>query len=223
MAMRIIVVGCGRAGSTLAYQLYLKGHQVTVIDQNASAFDNLPADFQGRLVQGDVLTRNVLERAEIESADSLVAVTNSDSLNVLLAHIARTEHRVSRVVAGNYDPRQRPLQEAFGLPVVSSAGWGVERIEELLSDAPLKPVFLDGNAGLAIYQLKVPESWSGRLLQDLLPNDRATAFALTRTARALPVSGSLSLETGDLIYLSLNSDQVAALQSRLGFRQEDRA
>ncbi|RPI49305.1 MAG: TrkA family potassium uptake protein [Chloroflexi bacterium] len=126
--MRIIVVGCGRAGSALAYQLYVKGHRVTVIDQDASTFENLPADFQGHLVQGDVLTRNVLERAEIESADSLVAVTNSDSLNVLLAHIARTEYQIPRVVAGNYDPRQRPLQEAFGIPVVSSATWAGEHI-----------------------------------------------------------------------------------------------
>ena len=218
--MRIIVVGCGRAGSALAYQLYIKGHQVTVIDQDASAFDNLPADFQGRLVQGDVLTRNVLQRAEIESADSLVAVTNSDSLNVLLAHIARTEYQIPRVVAGNYDPRQRPLQEAFGLPVVSSASWGAQRIEELLSDAPLQPIFLESNAVFAIYQLKVPESWSGRLLQELLPEDRGKAFALTRAGRPVPVSGSLSLETGDLIYLSVNSEEVAVLRSRLGLQQE---
>ena len=218
--MRIIVVGCGRAGSALAYQLYIKGHQVTVIDQDASAFDNLPADFQGRLVQGDVLTRNVLQRAEIESADSLVAVTNSDSLNVLLAHIARTEFQIPRVVARNYDPRQRPLQEAFGLPVVSSASWGAQRIEELLSDAPLHPVFSESNADFAIYQLKVPESWSGRALQELLPEDRAKTFALTRAGQPLPVSGTLSLEAGDLIYLSVDPEEAAALRSRLGLQQE---
>lgn len=221
--MRIIVVGCGRVGSALAYQLYLKGHQVTVIDQNASAFDNLPADFQGCLVQGDVLTRNVLQRAEIESADSLVAVTNSDSLNVLLAHIARTEYRTSRVVAGNYDPRLRPLQEAFGLPVVSSASWGAERIEELLSDAPLEPIFLESSANLAIYRLTVPAGWAGHPLQELLAENGVKAFALTRATRPLPVSGALSLETGDLLYVSLNTNEVAAFRSRLSFRQEDQA
>jgi len=40
--MRIIVVGCGRAGSALAYHLHKKGHEVTVVDQDSSAFDNLP-------------------------------------------------------------------------------------------------------------------------------------------------------------------------------------
>jgi len=218
--MRIIVVGCGRAGSALAYQLYAKGHQVTVIDQNESAFDNLPADFEGRLVQGDVLTRNVLQRAEIESADSLVAVTNSDSLNILLAHIARTEYQLPRVVAGNYDPRQRPLQEAFSLPVVSSASWAAERMEELLSDVPLRPVFAESKADSRIYLLEVPETWSGRALQDLLPGEPSKAFALTRSGRPLPVAGSLSLEAGDLIYLSVDSEEVAVLRSRLGLQRE---
>jgi trk system potassium uptake protein TrkA len=218
--MRIIVLGCGRAGSALAYQLHKKGHQVTVIDQDASAFDNLPADFQGRLIEGDVLTRNVLQRAEIESADSLAAVTNSDSLNVLLAHIARTEFHIPRVVARNYDPRQRPLQEAFGLPVVSSASWGAERIEELLSDVPLRPVFAEGDSDFSIYQLKVPDTWRGRMLQDLLPDDRSKTFALTRSGRPLPVSGTLTLETGDLVYLSLDPEEATALRSRLGFGRE---
>jgi trk system potassium uptake protein len=127
--MRIIVIGCGRVGSVLAYQLYKQGHAVTVIDQNASAFDNLPADFQGRLIEGDVLARNVLHRAEIEDADALAAVTSSDSLNALMAHVARTEYQVPSVVARNYDPRQQPLQEAFDIPVVSSAGWAVQQFE----------------------------------------------------------------------------------------------
>ena len=51
--MNVIVVGCGRVGAALAYQLHKKGHQVTVIDQGDSAFDNLPPDFNGRTVEGE--------------------------------------------------------------------------------------------------------------------------------------------------------------------------
>src|SRR3990172_13346263 len=100
--MKVIVVGCGQVGSALAYQLNKMEHQVTVIDRNESAFDNLPIDFQGRTIEGDVLARNVLQRAEIEEADALAAVTSSDSLNALIALIARTEFQVSKVVARNY-------------------------------------------------------------------------------------------------------------------------
>ncbi|HNB54738.1 MAG TPA: NAD-binding protein, partial [Anaerolineales bacterium] len=73
--MKVIIVGCGRVGSALAHQLNKKGHLVTVIDQNAAAFNALPNDFHGRLVEGDALVKNVLQRAEIAQADGLVAVT----------------------------------------------------------------------------------------------------------------------------------------------------
>ncbi len=214
--MRVIVVGCGRVGSALAYQLDKKGYQVTVIDQDASAFDALPMDFRGRGVEGDALTRNVLQRAEVERADALVAVTNSDSLNILLAYIAKTEYQVPTVVAGNYDPRQRPLQEAFGIPVVGSASWGAQLIEELLGDASLRGVSSKGNSNSSVYQLRVPESWQGRALQELLPDDFGKAFALTRDGRPVPLSGALRLQTNDLVYLSVDPGELTALRSRLG-------
>jgi trk system potassium uptake protein TrkA len=217
--MRVIVVGCGRVGSALADRLYKKSHQVTVIDQDASAFDNLSIDFHGRTIEGDVLARNVLHRAEIESADALAAVTRSDSLNALVAHIARTEYQVPRVVARNYDPRQQPLQEAFDIPVVGSAGWGVQRIEELLSDGPLHAVLLDGNANFAVYRLEVPEAWHGCALQELLPEDRGKALSWTRAGQPLSVSYTQPMETGDLFYLSADPKEIEALRHRLGIQR----
>jgi trk system potassium uptake protein TrkA len=218
--MKVIVVGCGQVGSALAYQLSKMEHQVTVIDRSKSAFDNLPIDFHGRTIEGDILARNVLQRAEIEDADALAAVTSSDSLNALIALIARTEFQVSKVVARNCDPRQRPLQDAFGRPVVGSATWGAQRIIRLLSDAPLRPIFFDSKAKLAIYQLEVPEAWRGRSLRELLPEDGCKTLALTRAGQPVPVSYSQSLETGDLIYLSANPEDVEALRRRLGFQRE---
>ena len=218
--MRVIVVGCGRVGSALAYQLDNIEHQVTVIDKDKSAFDNLPLDFHGRTIEGDVLTRNVLVRAEIEDAEALAAITGSDALNALVAHVARTEYGVSRVVARNCDPRQRPLQEAFGIPVVGSGTWGAQRIIRLLSDAPLRPVFLDGNANLAVYQLEVPENWHGCSLQELLTQDQCKVLSWTRAGQPLHVADMQSLETGDLIYLSADPEEIEVLRHRLDFQQE---
>jgi trk system potassium uptake protein TrkA len=206
--MKVIVVGCGQLGSALAYQMVQLGHQVTVIDQDAAAFDNLPADFHGRTIEGDVLTRNVLRRAEIQDADALAAVTRSDSLNALVAYVARTEYQVARVMARNYDPRQHLLQEAFGIPVVGSATWGVRRIIRLLSDAPLRPVFLDGNADLAIYQLEVPDDWRGRTLQELFQDHRCQVLAMTRGGQPLQ---ALSADPEDIEPLQR---QLAALQEQ---------
>src|SRR3990170_8733837 len=113
--MKYIVVGCGRVGAELANRLNRQGHEVTVIDQAEESFHNLAADFQGRTVEGEVLNQHVLRRAGIEEADGLAAVTTSDSLNAVVAHAARAIFHVPNVVARNYDPRRRPLFEAFGL------------------------------------------------------------------------------------------------------------
>src|SRR5512142_1445210 len=130
--MRVIVVGCGRIGSELAYRLYRKGHEVAVIDSVGAAFNNLHPDFRGRTVEGEALGQDVLHRAGIEHADGLAAVTSIDSLNAVVAHVARTVYDVPHVVVRNFDPDWRPLHESFGLQIISSTSWGAQRIEELL-------------------------------------------------------------------------------------------
>jgi len=218
--MKVIVVGCGRVGAALAYQLYKKGHQVTVIDQGDTAFDNLPPDFHGRTVEGEVLAQEVLRRAGIEQADSLTAVTNSDSVNAVIAHVARTVYHVPNVVARNYEPRWRPLQEAFGLQVVSSASWGVQRIETLLCSPSMRTVFAAGNAEVEIYELVIPEAWQGRSLQELLPQGQCLAVALTRAGRAMLPSFDLRLEPGDVVYLSATPEGIESIRRQLDLCEE---
>src|SRR5688500_16897139 len=113
MAMQVIVVGCGRMGAELAYRLYQRGGQVTVVDQSPLAFNNLPQDFRGRTVEGDGLERDVLQRAGIEQAKGLAAVSSSDSVNAVVAHIARTVYRVPQLVVRNYEARWRQMHETF--------------------------------------------------------------------------------------------------------------
>ncbi len=221
--MRIIVVGCGQVGSVLAYQLYKQGHLVTVIDQNVSAFDNLPVDFQGQTIEGDVMAKNVLHRAQVEDADAIAVVTRSDSLNALVAYIAKTEYQVANVVAANTDPRQRSIQESFNLPIVGSTSWGAQQFTEILSDAPLRAIHFDSDPNLIVYQLQVPESCQGRLLQEFLPADKYKTLSLVRANQQMPVASVQSLEAGDLIYLVADPAQIEALRSQLGSLQEQNA
>jgi len=212
--MQVIVVGCGRLGAELAGRLSQQGHSVTVIDNVAAAFDNLPAGFRGRTVEGEVLHQDVLRRAGIESADALAAVTNSDTLNAVAAHVARTVYQVPQVVTRNYNPRWRPLHEAFGLSFVSSTTWGAKRLEELLSLTDIHRVWAADDGAVEMYELIVPDGCEGRKLSDLCPAGECVVVALTRGGQTVLSSQDTALDKGDVIYLSVTPQGREALQRR---------
>jgi trk system potassium uptake protein TrkA len=200
--MKIIVVGCGRLGADLAYRLFQRKHDVTVIDQVAAAFDNLHPTFRGRTIVGEVLNQDVLHRAGVEQAEGLAAVTNSDTLNVVVAHVARTVYHLSHVVARNFNPHWRPLHEAFGLQTVSSTTWGAQRIEELLYEAEVHPVWSSGNGLVDVYEFVVPQSCRGSLLHEVLPEGAYTVVGFTRGGQVMASAHEILLEAGDVIYLA---------------------
>ncbi len=209
--MNVIVIGCGRFGAELASRLYQKGHQVAVVDQTATAFDNLDPQFRGRVIEGDVLSQHMLIRAGIEHADGVAAVTNSDTLNGVVGHIARTVYHVTNVVVRNYDPAWRPMHEAFGLQVVSSTSWGAQRVEDLLFRPDIHSVFSAGNGEIEIYEFVVPERWNGRALGELLPDLPCGVVALTRAGRAFLPDCGIALETDDVVHFSTSLEGVQAL------------
>ncbi|MBN1220239.1 MAG: NAD-binding protein [Anaerolineae bacterium] len=213
--MNVIVVGCGRLGGNLAYRLSQRGYQVVVVDQNPAAFNNMPPDFHGRTVEGDMLAEDVWHRAGIEQADSLAAVTSSDTLNAVVAHVARTVYHVLNVVVRNYDSRWRPLQEAFGLQIVGPASWGAQRIEEMLHYGEMRPVFSAGNGEIGIYEVIVSDAWQSRRLEEFLTGTGCLAAAVSRAGRAMLPAPEIILEGGDVVHVSATQDGIEALQQRL--------
>jgi len=219
--MNIIVVGCGRVGAEVAYGLFSKGHKITVVDQDAAAFRNLPEDFRGLTLQGDVLTQDVLLRAGIERADALAAVTPSDSVNTVLGHIARVVFKVPHVVVRNFDPRKRSMHSAFGMQVISPVSMGAQRIEEILSGEPLHAVFRAGDGTVGIYQMTVPKAWHGKVLRELLPQEKYRVVALTRGDHsAIPKPGD-PVESRDILHVGATREDADALRERLEKLRKD--
>jgi trk system potassium uptake protein len=218
--MKIIVVGCGRLGAELAYRLFRKGHQVTVIDHVPDAFDNLPADFRGRTLEGEALAQEVLARAGIAQADGLAAVTDSDSLNAVVARTAATKYGISNVVVRNYNPQWLPIHEAFAAQVVSAPSWGAQRIEDLLYEPEVRPVLSAGNGEVKVYELRIPAAWQGRTLADLLSGSNCLPVALSRAGQATLPRFDASLETGDKLHVSATPESIEVLQKRLALPEE---
>jgi trk system potassium uptake protein len=219
--MNFIVLGCGRVGAELCYRLFKSGHQVVVVDSNKQAFNRLHPDFRGRTLEGEGLAETVLERAGIREADGLAAVTNSDTLNAVAAHIARAFYDVPNVVARNYDPNLRSIIEAFGLQTVSSTYWGAQRVEELLMNPMQKVVYSPGNGEVEIYEVLIPEEWNNRTLGELLDGLKGVyPVALSKAGRALLPETDTMLHEGDLLNVSSTFEGIGALTARLSKKAE---
>jgi trk system potassium uptake protein TrkA len=214
--MNMIVIGCGRVGAALAYLLYKEGHQVTVVDEAAAAFDNLLPDFRGRTVEGDVLAQDTMHRAGIEKADGLAVVTPFDSINAVVAHVASSVYHVPNVVVRNYDPRERPLLESFGHQVVSPSIWGSQRIAELLSGTHIPAVFSSGNGEVEVYEFTVPATWEGRTIGELLIPGQCLPVALVRAGRAMLPTMETQVQFGDVVDVSATEQGITALRAQLG-------
>lgn len=100
----VVVLGCGRVGSTFARMMQKDGHEVTVIDQQNEAFRRLGTKFPGNRIVGNGLDEDVLRRAGLENADLFMAATQGDNRNIMAAQIARHIFNVPKVVARIYDP-----------------------------------------------------------------------------------------------------------------------
>ncbi len=219
--MNLIVVGCGRVGAELCYHLFKRGHQVVVVDIDKRAFNRLHPDFRGRTLEGEGLAEGVLERAGIREADGLAAVTNSDTLNAVIAHTARTLFNVPNVVARNYDPNLRTVIEAFGLQTVGSTSWGAQRVEELLMYPAQRMVYSTGNGEVEVYEMYISEEWNGHTLGELLePLKQCYPVALARAGRSSLPEPGMVLQTGDLLDVSSTFEGIGALTVRLSKKPE---
>ncbi|TMD00618.1 MAG: TrkA family potassium uptake protein [Chloroflexi bacterium] len=133
--MNIVILGCGRVGSTLATMLDRAGHTVSIIDFSSEAFRRLEPDFSGTTIVGNGVDEEILIRAGIKEADAFAAVTNGDNRNIMSSQIAKEIFNVKKVVCRIYDPIRESTYHELGLETISPTIVGARLIfEALFSD-----------------------------------------------------------------------------------------
>jgi len=113
--VKIVILGCGRVGSTLASMMDQEGHTVSIIDSSSEAFRRLAPGFKGETVIGNGVDEDVLIRAGIREADAFAAVTNGDNRNIMASQIAKDIFNVKKVVCRIYDPIRESTYHELGL------------------------------------------------------------------------------------------------------------
>jgi trk system potassium uptake protein TrkA len=161
------------------------------------------------------MDRTVLERAGIETAQALAAVTSSDNLNTIVARIAQDIYHVRRVVARIYNPRRAPIYEKLNLQTVSSSSWGAHRIEQLLVHPGMQSISSAGNGEVQVYEMTIPAEWNRRKVSELVPVEYAIPVALARSGKGILPRAETMLELQDILQVSSTSEGIKILRERI--------
>lgn len=142
--MRVIILGCGRVGSTLAAILTSEGHHVTVIDRDQAAFDKaaqrLGPAFTQDTVCGVGIDQVVLRQAGIEEADAFISVTSGDNTNIVAAQMAQQHFKVPKVLARVYDPIRADAYREAGVETICTTTVTAGLFHDLVLGRPLRSI-----------------------------------------------------------------------------------
>ena len=212
--MHVVIMGCGRVGSTLAHSLEERGHSVAVVDQNAVSFRRLGSGFSGTTVTGVGFDREVLIEAGIERADAFAAVSSGDNSNIISARVARETFGLGNVVARIYDPGRAEVYQRLGIPTVATVRWTADQMLRRLLPEGAAAEWRDPSGRLVLNEVAFAEAWVGQRVTTVEQATGARVAYLTRLGEGeLPGRDTL-VQEGDLLHLVMpveRATEVAAV------------
>jgi trk system potassium uptake protein len=207
--VHVVIMGCGRVGSTLAHSLEVRHHTVAVIDVNADAFRRLGSDFRGMTVTGIGFDRDVMIAAGVERAEAFAAVSNGDNSNIIAARVARETFGVQRVVARIYDAKRAEVYERLGIPTVATVRWTADRMLRQIIREDVVEIWRDPTSTVSIIEVPVHDDWIGRPLRTLEDATGARVAFVSRFGISTLPTRSMALQDGDQVFM-LVTDEIAA-------------
>jgi len=212
--VHVVIVGCGRVGSTLARELTGLGNTVAVVDRRADAFLRLGDDFSGQTIVGIGFDPDILIAAGIERASALAAVTNGDNSNIMIARVARERFKIGDVVARIYDPKRAEIYERLGIATVATVKWTAERIMRRIVPNRLAVEWADPTAELVLIERIVGDAWVGERATRL-DEGPAKVVGLRRYGKALIAGDDVLLQQADVVYVAVLHSEVSSLDEFL--------
>jgi trk system potassium uptake protein TrkA len=217
--VHIVIMGCGRVGSTLAHILEDRGNTVAVIDQDPEAFRRLRPSFKGDRVTGMGFDRDVLARAGIERADGFAAVSSGDNSNIIAARVARETFGVAQVAARIYDPRRAEVYERLGIPTVATVRWTADQMLRKLLPGDSEPLWRDATGKLVLTQVTVSPKWIGEPVKLAEASAGARVAYIDRLGEAIvPLPGTV-LQEGDVVHVIAKESELDRVLA--GFAKRD--
>jgi trk system potassium uptake protein TrkA len=219
--VHVVIMGCGRVGSTLARYLEDRSHTVSIIDANPEAFRRLGANFSGEMVTGYGFDRTVLTNAGIERAGAFAAVSSGDNSNIISARVAREMFGVENVVARIYDPRRAAVYQRLGIATVATVRWTADQMLRRLLPAGSEPEWRDATGLIRIEVVEVPDAWVASKVSAFEEVGAKVAF-LTRLGEARMAGPNVVLQDGDMLHVVMTEADAASVTAAIEKGPEER-
>ena len=225
--MKIIILGAGQVGGTLAENLVGENNDITVVDTDSGRLRQLQDKFDLRVVQGYGSHPRVLREAGAEDADMLVAVTNSDETNMIACQIAyslfNTPNRIARIRAPEYIRESEKLFQPEAVPIdplISPEQLVIDYIYKLIEyPGALQVVnFAEGKVSIAAVKAYYGGPLVGNALSSMrehMPHIDTRVAAIFRQDRPIRPQGSTIIEAGDEVFFVAASQHIRAVMSEL--------
>ncbi|QCR34854.1 Trk system potassium transporter TrkA [Nissabacter sp. SGAir0207] len=225
--MKIIILGAGQVGGTLAENLVGENNDITVVDTNAAHLRQLQDKFDLRVVQGHGSHPRVLREAGAGDADMLVAVTNSDETNMVACQIAyslfNTPNRIARIRSADYIRESEKLFNADAVPIdhlISPEQLVIDYIYKLIEyPGALQVVnFAEGKVSIAAVKAYYGGPLVGNALSTMrehMPHIDTRVAAIFRQDHPIRPQGSTIIEAGDEVFFVAASQHIRAVMSEL--------
>ena len=222
--MYAIIVGAGKVGRNLARELIAKGHEVTLIESSRERYLTLEDEFEHAVQYGDATELWVLERAGIQRADLVIAVTGDDEDNILVGQVAKEKYLCERIIARVNNPRNHDHFRLLGIqPAVSATDLILRLIEHEVPRYGFLHLLDLPQERLEIIEIEVADGSpaDGAQIKDLGLPDGSLAIAILRHGTGfVPLSDSV-IEAGDEVLIVLDTGLEAKITER--FRPQPEA
>ena len=230
--MKIIVLGAGQVGSTVAQNLASENNDVTVVDLNMNTLQELQNRLDLSTVYGHAAYPSVLREAGAEDADMIIAATNSDETNMIACQIAytlfQTTSRIARVRSQQYLIERDALFKKKHIPIdvlISPERLVTDHIERIIEHPGALQVvdFADGKVRLVGVIAEVAAPMTGHSpahLKTLLPQIDVCIATVYRDNDPIVVKDMETIQTGDIVfYLAAREHTVTVMEQ---FHQPDK-
>lgn len=215
--MRVVIVGAGGVGRSIAAELIGKGHEIVLVDRHASA-ERVAAVPEARWVEGDACELAILSDTGLEEAEVIVAATGDDKVNLVVSLLAKTEFAVPRTVARISHPSNEWMfGERWGVDVaVSTPRIMTALVEEAVSVGRVVKMFSFAGSHTQMVEITVPADSPriGRTIGSLRWPPGSVIVGIIRDGRPVAPTAHDAIESGDeLLFLAEESrlEQIQAL------------